>query len=309
MKLSEIPSVSLGEDSHLPLVGFGTYLIPEQEAPTRVSYAIEAGYHHIDTAEIYRNELGVGIGIAEGLRQTGLRREDLFVTTKLWPGRPGKGQKPKTLDTTMQSLRESLERLQLDYVDLYLIHAPMTPEYRIEQWQGLLSLQAQGLAREIGVSNYGSHHVKELRDAGLKLPAANQIELHPWTQKPTLVTELLSEGIVPIAYSSLAPLSTWRAAPGEGSAKTQAMRQEADRLDWPVRLIAGKHGVSDAQVLLRWGIEKGYPVLPKSRNPQRIRQNFDLFSFTLDAEDIAQLDAMDRGDGLAWTQGEPTRMA
>jgi 2,5-diketo-D-gluconate reductase A len=308
MKLSDSTYVSLGGNGDLPLVGFGTYLIPDQEASLRVREAIETGYRHIDTAEIYRNERGVGAGIAEGLRQTGRQREHLFVTTKLWPGRAGKGQTPKNLNTTIQSLKDSLERLQLDYVDLYLIHAPMTPDFRIEQWQGLVELQAQGYARAIGVSNYGSHHIEELHDAGLPSPAANQIELHPWTQKPTLVKELLSQRIVPIAYSSLAPLDTWRAAPGEGSGKTQAMRDEACQADWPLRLIAKKHDKSEAQILLRWGLEKGYPILPKSRHPQRIRQNFDLFSFALDAKDMAHLDAMDRGDGLAWSIGDPVHM-
>jgi 2,5-diketo-D-gluconate reductase A len=170
-------------------------------------------------------------------------------------------------------------------------------------------LKEQKKARAIGVSNFHIGHLKELEAAGLPQPQANQIELHPWSQKPELVGYLEEHRIVPIAYSSLVPLSTWRSAPGHDSAKTDAMKSDGQRTDSPFKAMAKKYGVSEAQVLLRWGIQKGYPVLPKSTNPDRIRQNADVFSFHIDDGDMAALAKLDRGDGVAWSVGDPTRAA
>ena len=141
------------------------------------------------------------------------------------------------------------------------------------------------------------------------MPAANQIELHPWSQKPELVRYLDDNAITPIAYSSLVPLSTWRTAEGQDSAKTDQMKADGEQADAPFKVMAKKYGVSEAQVLLRWAIQKGYPVLPKSTNPERIRQNADIFGFTLDAADMAAIETMDRGDGVAWNAGDPTHAA
>src|SRR5690606_14527847 len=141
-------------------------------------------------AEGYRNEAGVGEGIRRALQSEGVARSDLFVTTKLWPGNASWGQTPKTTATTVQALGESLARLRLDYVDLYLIHAPFDREQRLAQWRGLVELREQKKARAIGVSNFSVSHLEELKAAGLPLPQANQIELHPWSQKPTLVRYL-----------------------------------------------------------------------------------------------------------------------
>lgn len=298
---------NLAPDVNIPYLGFGTYLIPDGEAASAVHEAIRAGYRHVDTAEFYQNEGGVGEGIRRGLKSEGLARRDLFVTTKLWPGNAAWGQTPKTTETTIASLDESLERLGLDYVDLYLIHAPFEREQRLAQWRGLLALREQKKARAIGVSNFNVSHLKELEAAGLAQPQANQIELHPWSQKPELVRYLDERGIVPIAYSSLVPLSTWRSAPGHDSAKTEAMKSESQRADSPFKLMAKKYGVSEAQVLLRWGIQNGYPVLPKSTNVERLRQNADLFSFRIDDADMASIRKMDRGDGVAWSVGDPTK--
>jgi len=293
----------------IPTLGFGTYLIPDDQAASVVDEAIRAGYRHIDTAEIYQNEAGVGDGIRRASQREGLSRRDLFVTTKLWPGNAAWGQTTKTTETTIESLDDSLSRLGLDYVDLYLIHAPFDYEARLAQWRGLVMLKEQKKARAIGVSNFNVRHLEELAAAGLPVPQANQIELHPWSQKPELVRYLNECGIVPIAYSSLVPLSTWRVAAGHNSAKTDAMKSDSRRADSPFKVLAQKHGVSEAQVLLRWGIQKGYPVLPKSTNADRIRQNADLFSFALDDSDMAALDALDRGDGVAWSAGDPTKAA
>ncbi len=300
---------TLSEGVEIPFLGFGTYLIPDAEAAAVVREAIRAGYRHIDTAEGYRNETGVGAALKETFDSGELSREEIFITTKLWPGNAAWGQVPKTTETTIQSLHESLERLGLDYVDLYLIHAPYERDQRIAQWRGLVELQRQGKTKTIGVSNFSSQHIDELRAEGLPLPAANQIELHPWSQKPELVKYLKDNNITPIAYSSLIPLSTWRSAEGQDSAKTAEMAEEARQPDAPFKLLAKKYGVSEAQVLLRWAVQLGYPVLPKSMNPERIRSNADIFSFQIDDEDMAAIAQMDRGDGIAWSSGDPTKVA
>ena len=305
--MTENRTRALTPDVAIPYLGFGTYLIPNAEASDAVYEAMRAGYRHIDTAEAYQNEAGVGDGIRRALAAEGLSRRDVFVTTKLWPGNAAWGQTPKTTETTIASLHQSLARLGMDYVDLYLIHAPYDREQRLAQWRGLVELQQQGKARAIGVSNFDIAHLAELEAAGLPRPAANQLELHPWSQKPVLVRYLAEQGITPIAYSSLVPLSTWRTAEGHASAKTSAMQADGERADSPFRAMAAKHGVSEAQILLRWAIELGYPVLPKSTRPERMRQNADLFSFALDDADMAAIATMDRGDGVAWPGGDPIR--
>ena len=298
---------TLSTNIDIPYLGFGTYLISDEDAAAAVSAAIRAGYRHIDTAEGYQNEAGVGAGIRQALESEGLDRSDIFVTTKLYPGNPAWGQPPKDAEATVASLDESLERLGLDHVDLYLVHAPFGGEQRVAQWRGMVELQRQGKAREIGVSNFNVEHLEELKAAGLPLPAANQIELHPWSQKPELVRYLDDHGITPIAYSSLVPLSTWRTAEGHDSAKTDQMQADGERADAPFKVMAGRYGVSEAQVLLRWGVQKGYPVLPKSTDPGRMRTNADIFGFRIDDEDMAAIETMDRGDGVAWAPGDPTK--
>jgi 2,5-diketo-D-gluconate reductase A len=205
------------------------------------------------------------------------------------------------------SLEESLQRLGLKYVDLYLIHAPYERGQRLAQWRGLVELRRQGKARAIGVSNFSIEHIEELKAAGLPMPAANQIELHPWSQKPALVRYLEDNAITPIAYSSLVPLSTWRIAEGQASAKTDQMKADGRQADAPFKIMAKKYGVSEAQVLLRWAVQKGYPVLPKSTDPDRIRKNADVFGFEIDAVDMGEIAKMDRGDGVAWATGDPTK--
>lgn len=298
---------ALAADIRIPYLGLGTYLIPDHEAAAVVHEAIRAGYRHVDTAEAYQNEAGVGEGIRRGLASEGVTRADLFITTKLWPGNAAWGQTPKTTETTVTSLHESLDRLGLDYVDLYLIHAPYDRAQRLAQWRGLVALKEQKKARAIGVSNFNIGHLKELEDAGLPVPEANQIELHPWSQKRELVDYMGERGITAIAYSSLVPLSTWRSAPGQESAKTDAMKRDGQRTDSPFKVMAQRYGVTEAQLLLRWGVQQGYPVLPKSTNPDRLRQNADIFSFRIDEGDMAAIAAMDRGEGVAWSVGDPTQ--
>ncbi|MEE4346464.1 MAG: aldo/keto reductase [Paracoccaceae bacterium] len=296
-------SFPLTADISIPAVGFGTYLIADDAAPAAVSSAMSCGYRHIDTASGYRNETGVGEGIRRGLAAAGLARDALFVTAKLWPGNPAWGDAPKTGAQTLAECDASLKRLGLDHVDLYLIHAPYGGDQRLHQWRALLQLKAAGKARSVGVSNFNIGHLEEIKSAGLPMPDANQIELHPWSQKPELVAYMAEHGIAPIAYSSLVPLSTWRSEPGQDSAKTDEMRADGKIFTD----MAAKYGVSEAQLLLRWGVQNGYAVLPKSLNADRMRQNLDLFSFAIDDADIARMATMDRGDGVAWASGDPSR--
>lgn len=293
----------LNTSTAIPAVGFGTYLISNDGAEDAIRSAIEIGYRHIDTALAYRNEETVGAGIRKGLKAKGLSRADLFVTAKLWPGNPVWGDVPKTGAQTIAECDASLLRLGLDYVDLYLIHVPYGGDKRLEQWRALMNLQASGKARAVGVSNFNENHLGEIAKAGLPMPDANQIELHPWSQKPDLLAYMAKYDIAPIAYSSLIPLSTWRTEPGQDSAKTNEMKADGTAF----KEIAEKYGVSEAQLLLRWGIQNGYAVLPKSVNPDRMRQNLDLFSFSIDDADMAQMATMNRGDGVAWASGDPSK--
>ena len=294
---------TLNTETAIPAVGFGTYLISNDDAEEVIQSAILAGYRHIDTASGYRNEETVGAGIRKGLEVEGLSRTDLFVTAKLWPGNPAWGDAPKTAAQTVEECDASLSRLGLDYVDLYLIHAPYGGDMRLEQWRALLDLQASGKVRAVGVSNFNESHLDEIVAAGLPMPDANQIELHPWSQKPDLLAYMATHDIAPIAYSSLVPLSTWRTEPGQDSAKTDEMKADGAAF----QDMAEKCGVSEAQLLLRWGVQNGYAVLPKSLKPDRMRQNLDLFSFAIDETDMAKMATMDRGDGVAWASGDPSK--
>ncbi|WP_217553942.1 aldo/keto reductase [Streptomyces sp. GbtcB6] len=301
--MTNTPDHELTTGVRIPLVGFGTYLIPDAEVASAVESSLAAGYRHIVTAEVYENRRGVGEGLRRGMRQEGLERGDVFVTTKLWPLAQ---ERSKTGEETLRSLDESLDRLGLEQVDLYLVHATFGREQRLEQWQALVEAHKSGKARAFGVSNFNADHIDELIEAGLPVPHADQTELHPWSQKPRLVAHLHQKGITPIAYSSLVPLSTWRTAPGHMSGKTQEMRTEGERPDSPFKKLAEKYGVTEAQFLLGWGVQNGCPVLPKTTDPVRMRENLDVFSFRIDDADMARVRDMDRGAGIAWGEVDPT---
>jgi diketogulonate reductase-like aldo/keto reductase len=262
------PTVELNDGRRLPALGFGTYqLSPGKTTKEAVRIALEAGYRHIDTATIYRNEADVGAAI----RESGIPREEIWVTTKLWNA---------DHRAPLEALRASLDRLQLDHVDLWLMHWP-TPQ-RMASWKLMVQARDEGLAASIGVSNFLTRHLTELHAANEVLPAVNQIELSPFLlgTRADTVRQCRELGIAIEAYSPLT---------------------KGARLNHPVLgEIAQVHGVSTAQVLLRWCIQHGFVTLPRSANPDRIRANLDLDGFELSTSDMERLDGLDEGLTTGW---------
>ena len=288
----------------VPRIGLGTYNMNSQEAEDMTYAAIKYGYRHIDTAAVYRNEDGVGRALKRIYEDTDLKRSDLTITTKLWPGGLVKVDRVKNNVGAIKSLDKSLRNLDDDHVDLYLIHSPHAKNKRLEQWETLLTQQEQGKVKNIGVSNWGINHIEELNDKGYPLPSANQIEIHPWSQKPELVSYLKENDIDIIAYSSLVPLSTWRHKDGENSLKTDEMYQDGNDSDSPYKKLATKYNVTEAQVLLKWALQLGYAILPKSIRKERVIENFDL-DFIIDKEDMKLIEQLDRGGSVTWEYGDP----
>ena len=288
----------------IPRIGLGTYNMNSNEAEEMSYAALDYGYRHIDTAAVYRNEDGVGRALKRIFDDTDLVRKDITITTKLWPGGLVKVDRIKNREGTIKSLDKSLRNLDLDYVDLYLIHSPHGKSKRLDQWETLLSQQEQGKVKNIGVSNWGINHIEELNDKGFPLPSANQIELHPWSQKPKLVSYLEEKGIDIIAYSSLVPLSTWRHKDGENSLKTDEMYRDSEDAESPFKKLALQYSVSEAQILLKWALQLGYAILPKSIKMNRMKNNFDL-NFTISEEDMALIQQLDRGGSVTWEYGDP----
>ena len=288
----------------VPRIGLGTYNMNSQESEDMTYAAIKYGYRHIDTAAVYRNEDGVGRAIKRIYEDTDLKRSDLTITTKLWPGGLVKVDRVKNNVGAIKSLDKSLRNLDEDYVDLYLIHSPHAKNKRLEQWETLLTQQEQGKVKNIGVSNWGINHIEELNDKGYPLPSANQIEIHPWSQKPELVSYLKENDIDIIAYSSLVPLSTWRHKDGENSLKTDEMYKDGNDLESPFKKMASKYDVTEAQVLLKWALQLGYAILPKSIQIDRMQENFDL-DFRIDEEDMNLIEQLDRGGSVTWEYGDP----
>lgn len=277
-----------------PMIGFGTYQMSVEEAEKSVAEALKVGFRHIDSAQGYNNEVGTGKAIAA----CGIPREEIFITTKLFPGYSGWGVPDKTYDETIQACQNSLQELQVDYVDLYLIHMPGAST-RLEQWKALVELKKQGLAKHIGVSNYDQRHLKEIEDAGLPLPEANQLEFHPLCAQARMTPLMEAKQIVPISYSSLATLSSWRTKEGQGGDVKADAKAEAQKVQ---AAIADKLGQPEGKILLRWGMQRGYAVLTKSTTPSRIASNFDIFGFEIAPEDMKRLDACDKDEHLAWAQ-------
>ncbi|MCX4834042.1 MULTISPECIES: aldo/keto reductase [unclassified Streptomyces] len=264
MAPSTIPTVTLNNGVEIPQLGFGVFQVPDDETTAAVTAALEAGYRSIDTAAIYGNETGVGRALAT----SGIAREDLFITTKLWNADQG-------YDATLAAFDASLEKLGLDYVDLYLIHWP-TPErdlYR-ETWKAIEKLVADGRIRAAGVSNFQPAHLERLLADSPLVPAVNQVELHPGLQQSELRAVHADLGIATEAWSPLA--------------------QGAVLGDEAITTIAARHGKSPAQVVLRWHLQLGNVVIPKSVTPARIRENLDVFDFTLTDDELASIATLDR---------------
>lgn len=288
MELSKLTRNEIG----MPLVGFGTYQLSAEQAETSVKEALKAGFRHIDAAEGYNNEEGTG----RGIKESGVPRSEIFVTSKLFPGYKPWGAPEKTYEQTIETLKNQLKQLQLDYVDLYLIHAPLA-ELRLEQWRALMELKRLGLTRQIGVSNYNEEKIKEILNAGLAKPEANQVEFHPMNTQIELTKYMKENSIVPIAYSSLAPLSNWRSVEGQGGEVLADLKKEGQVV---IKNIAAKLNVSEAKLLLRWGLEHRYSVLTRSTKPERIKENLNLFDFEIPNSDMELLNKLNKNQPFAW---------
>lgn len=254
-----VPTLALNDGRSIPQFGLGVWQVPNSSATRAVQAAFEAGYRSVDTAALYRNESGVGDAIAA----SDIPREDLFITTKLQGGDRG-------YDGALRGFDESIAKLKLDYIDLYLIHWPGRSDKKyVEAWQAFKQLQADGRARSIGVSNFDVSHLRRLFDETGTVPAVNQIELHPELPQATLRAFHAENGIVTESYSPLA-----------------VGRLVNDRT---VGRVAEKYGRTPAQVLLRWNLQLGNRIIPKSVRPQRIQENIDIFDFELAEDDMALL--------------------
>jgi 2,5-diketo-D-gluconate reductase A len=263
-----VPSVTLNDGHSIPQLGFGVFQIDPADTAEAVGNALQVGYRHIDTAEMYRNERGVGAGV----RASGLDRGEVFITSKL----NNRDHRP---DDARRAFEMTLTELGFDYVDLFLIHWPLPTLYGgdfVSTWQTLEEFREDGRARSIGVSNFQVAHLQQLASATDQAPAVNQIELHPYLHNQQVRAYDEAHGIVTQAWSPIA----------QGNVLG----------DPEITTIADKLGKSSAQVVLRWHIERGNVVFPKSTTPARIRENFELFDFQLDADDLAKITALDRGE-------------
>ncbi|GAA1381287.1 aldo/keto reductase [Luteococcus sanguinis] len=262
-----VPFLTLNDGVKIPQLGFGVWQVAPAEVQPVVAKALEVGYNHIDTAAAYNNEEGVGRAIAE----SGIARDDLFVTTKLWNDSHKKDDARKAIET-------SLEKLGLDHLDLYLIHWPATKKYGdayIEAWDAMQEFKAEGLTRSIGVSNFHAAHLDALNGA---TPSVDQVELHPTFNQAELRKVLDSRDITTEAWSPLG--------------------QSKDLEDEKIARIASELGVSPAQVIIRWHLQLGNVVIPKSVTPERIASNFDVFGFELSSEQMDAVNSVDSGNRL-----------
>ena len=265
--VTSVPVIELNNGVRMPQLGYGVFQVPDDETATAVKAALDAGYRSIDTAAVYGNEKGVGQAIAE----SGLSRDELFVTTKLWNSAQG-------YDSTLKAFDESMAKLGLEQLDLYLVHWP-TPQRDkyLDTWKAFEKLYADGRVRAIGVSNFQPAHLERLMDAADVVPAVNQIELHPYLQQQEVREFDAKHGIATEAWSPLAKGGSLLGDP-------------------VVAELAVKHSRTPAQIVLRWHLQLGNVVIPKSVTPARIAENFDLFGFTLTEEEVESLTPLDRGE-------------
>lgn len=265
--MSTQPHVTFHDGRSIPQVGLGVWQTPNEQAVTAVDTALKAGYRHIDTAAVYQNEEGVGQGIAG----SGVARSDIFLTTKVWNDDQG-------FDETLRAMDASLKRLGTDYVDLYLIHWPSA--YRgkyIETWKALIRLREEGKAKSIGVSNFEGSYIDELITATGEAPVINQVQLHPRFQQRKLRGIYEPQKIITESWSPL----------GQGKMLSDPV----------IAGIAERHGKTPAQVIIRWHIEEGLVVIPKSVTPSRIIENFNVFDFALTDADKAEINGLNAADG------------
>ncbi len=270
MSTAVVPMVTLNNGVQIPQVGLGVFQTKEgAEVERAVGAALEAGYRLIDTAAIYGNEVGVG----KAIKASGLPREEIFITTKLWNAHHAYADALRAFD-------ESLAKLDCGYIDLYLIHWPLPMEGKFTQaWKALEHIYESKRVRAIGVSNFKPHHLEELLNGVQTVPAVNQIELHPFLQQKETRAYCAEHGIAIEAYSPL--------------------MQAGEALEHPViAQLAQNYGKTPAQVILRWHVQSGFIVIPKSVNPKRIQENIDLFDFELSDQDIHAINRMDRGQRI-----------
>ncbi|WP_419818225.1 aldo/keto reductase [Glaciibacter flavus] len=263
--MTDVPRVTLNDGETIPQVGLGIYGPDDEAASAAVETAIGLGYRLLDTAEQYQNEVGVGVGIKE----SGIDRQELYVTTKL-------GNESHGYDATLRGFDGSLGRLGLEYIDLFLIHWPMTKlDLYPESWRALEELKSEGLVKSIGVANFQEDHLRRLFDESGTVPAVNQIELHPGVQRRELRSFNTAHNIVTEAWSPLA---------------------YGNLLNHPtLKNVAAHYNKSVAQVLLRWNLDLGNVVIPKTVTPNRMAENLEVFDFTLQPEDVEQIVALENG--------------
>ncbi|HTA06206.1 MAG TPA: aldo/keto reductase [Solirubrobacteraceae bacterium] len=264
----QTPTVPIAPSEQIPQLGFGVFLVPPKETELAVAQALSAGYRHIDTAAAYRNEGGVG----EALHASGIARDELFVTSKCWNDDQGYEQ-------AKRACRASLERLELSHLDLYLIHWPVPAHDRyVETWKAFVELQAEGLVRSIGVSNFEAEHLERVIAETGVTPAINQVELHPYFQQVGLRREHERLGILTEAWSPL----------GRG----------LELEDTTIGEVAQAHGKTPAQAILRWHLQLGHVVIPKSVKQERIAENIEVFDFELSEQEMQSLAALDAGQRI-----------
>jgi 2,5-diketo-D-gluconate reductase A len=262
--MSDVPNLTLNNGVQIPQLGFGVWQVPPDEVVEPVRLALETGYRHIDTAAAYGNEEGVG----QAIRESGVAREDIFVTTKLWNADHGRAG---------EAFDVSLRKLGLDYIDLYLIHWPRPDQDRyVEAYQAMEKVLSEGRVRAIGVSNFHRPHLEKLLENTDVVPAVNQIELHPYLLNDEVRAYGEAHGIATEAWSPIA--------------KGQVMD------DPVIAAIADELGRTPAQVTLRWHVQRGSIVFPKSTTPARIEENMHIFDFELSADQMAQIDGLDQGE-------------
>lgn len=261
----------------LPTIGLGVFQSPPEETAAAVDTALRVGYRHIDTAAAYRNEREVG----EGIRRSGIPREEIFLETKVWVSDYG-------YDATLHAFEKATGKLGVDTLDLLILHQPAPHRFGlvVDAYRALETLLGDGRVRAIGVSNFMPDHLERLLAETDVVPAVNQVELHPYFSQPAVQAADAANGILTQAWSPIGGITFY---PGWGDGKRSVMT------DPTIAAIAADHGKSPAQVMLRWGIQQGRSVIPKSVNPARIAENFDVFDFALDAAELARIDALDTG--------------